>query len=456
MHPFRYHVFACEQRKPEGFSSCSTHGSSAVIDALRREVFSRNLVDTVAVTTCGSLGMCENGPNLVVYPDAVWYSHVTPVDVPEIVSEHFQNGRPVERLRRKDLVALQREIAENRSKALTMLKARDAAGVIPDELAETIRGFMPSRVLLTALELDLFTNIARSPAPPTAQGLSSALRTDHRATVILLDALVALGLLTKSNGAYANSATAARHLVAGAKDDASTALRHNLSLWRTWSTLTEVVRTGIPVDREEMGARGDSWTIPFIAAMHKNATLRAPLMVQAVGTEGVRRLIDVGGGSGAFAIAFAQASPTLQADVFDLATVVPIASRHIGAAALSDRVRTRVGDLRHDAFGADYDLAILSAICHMLGPDENRDLLRRIFAALSVGGRVVIQDFVMDPEKTSPRAGAMFAVNMLVGTPRGSTYSDPEYSDWLREAGFCEVRRVPLAGQNELMIARRT
>jgi len=456
MHPFRYHVFACDQRKPEGLPSCSARGSQAVIDALRREIASRDLLETVAITTCGSLGMCEHGPNLVVYPDGVWYSHVTPADVAEIVSEHFQDGRPVERLMRKDEAALKREVSENRGKALAMLNVRDAAGQVPDELAETIRGFMPSRVLLSALELDVFTAVARSPSLPTAQVLASALRTDHRSTAILLDALVALGVLSKSDGVYANSAVAARYLVAGAKDDASTALRHNLSLWKTWSTLTDVLRTGSPVDRAEMAARGDSWTVPFIAAMHRNASLRAPLVVRAVGTEGVRTLIDVGGGSGAFAIAFARASPTLRADVFDLATVVPIASGHIDAAGLSDRVRTRVGDLRRDDFGTGYDLALLSAICHMLGPDENRDLLRRVFAALSVGGRVVIQDFVMDPDRTSPRAGAMFAVNMLVGTHHGSTYSDAEYAAWLREAGFGEVRRVPLAGPNELMVARRT
>ncbi len=456
MQPFRFHVFACDQRKPEGLPSCSAHGSQAVIDALRREVASRNLFDTVAITTCGSLGMCEHGPNLVVYPEGVWYSHVTPADVPEIVSEHFQNGRPVERLRRKDEAALKQEISGNRGKALAMLKARDAAGVVPDELADTIRGYMPSRVILTALELDVFTTIARSPSPPAAQALAPALRTDLRATTVLLDALVALGVLSKKDGTYANAPAAARYLVAGAKDDASTALKHNLSLWQTWSTLTEVVRTGRPADRAEMAARGDSWTTPFIAAMHKNAALRAPMLVNAIGTEGVRKLIDIGGGSGAFAIAFAQASPTLQADVFDLATVVPITSGHVAAAGLSDRVHTRVGDLRADAFGSGYDLALLSAICHMLGPDENRDLLRRAFAALSVGGRVVIQDYVMSAERTSPRAGAMFAVNMLVGTLHGSAYSEAEYTGWLREAGFGEVRRVPLAGPNDLVIARRT
>jgi len=455
MHPFRHHVFVCEQKKPEGAPCCSARGSPAVIEALRREVAARNLSGSVAVTTCGSLGLCENGPNMVVYPEGVWYSHVSAADVPELVTEHLEKGRPVARLMRTDEAALRAEMAENRGKMRAALEAREAAGVVPDELSEQVRGFMPSRVLLTALELDVFTAVQRAPSPPSAEDLAGTLRTDLRATRVLLDALVALGVLTKRGATYANAPAAARYLAAGSPDDASTALRHNLSLWRTWSELTEVVRQGHPVQHREMQGRGDDWTVPFIAAMHRNAALRAPTMVRAVGTGGVRRLIDIGGGSAAYAIAFAQEKPDLEAEVFDLATVTPIAQRHIEAARLGGRVRTRTGDLRRDAFGEGYDLALLSAICHMLGPDGNRDLFRRVLAALAPGGRLVVQDHVMAPDRTAPRAGAMFAVNMLAGTPEGGTYTEDEFRGWLAEAGFAEIRRVPLHGPYELMMATR-
>ena len=204
-----------------------------------------------------------------------------------------------------------------------------------------------------------------------------------------------------------------------------------------------------------MATRGEDWTVPFIAAMHQNAALRAPLVVQAVGTTGVKRLLDVGGGSGAYSIAFARSSPELSAEVFDLGTVVPIADRHIADAGLGDRVRTRVGDLTRDALGTGYDLVLLSAICHMLGPDGNRDLLGRARAALVPGGRVVIQDHVMEEDKTAPRAGALFAINMLVGTPSGGTYSEAEYRAFLENAGFSEVRRIRLPGPNDLMLGTR-
>jgi len=455
MHPFHHHVFVCDQRKPEGLPSCSARGSVPIIEALRREVAARNLFDSVQVTSCGSLGLCESGPNLVVYPEGVWYCGVSADDVAEIVTEHLQGGRPVERLMRKDEPALKQEIGENRARMTASLRARDAAGTMPDDLMESIRAYQASRILLTAVELDVFTAAARAEAPADAAALARALTTDSRATAVLLDALVALGLLTKHDGAYANTPTASRFLVAGAKDDATMALRHNLSLWETWSDLTEVVRQGHPIRHEQMAARGDTWTTPFIAAMHKNASLRAPMVVRAVGVEGVWRLLDIGGGSGAYSIAFAQASPTLEAEVFDLATVVPIAQRHVAEAKLADRVKVRVGDLRHDDFGSGFDLALLSAICHMLGPTENRDLFRRTFAALAPGGRLAVQDHVMTPDKTAPRSGALFAVNMLVGTPTGGTYSEAEYGSWLHEAGFGKVVRVALAGPNDLMIATK-
>jgi hypothetical protein len=91
----------------------------------------------------------------------------------------------------------------------------------------------------------------------------------------------------------------------------------------------------------------------------------------------------------------------------------------------------------------------------MLGPEENLDLLRRVFQALAPRGRVVIQDHIMNDEKTAPRGGAFFAINMLVGTRSGSTYSEQEYAAWLAEAGFAEVRRVPLVGPNDLVVGRR-
>lgn len=452
MEPFRYHVFICDQQKPEGVPCCSARGSGKTIDALRREVAARGLTNEVHITVCGSLGLCERGPNMVVYPEGVWYSGVTPEDVPELVCSHFQEGHVVERLVNRDAAALKAEICANRDKMLAAMRARDAAGALPDELGQMLRAFQESRVALTAVELDVYTAVGEG---ATAAEVAAKIGANPRATEMLMNALVAMGLLSKREGVFRNTPVTARFFVAGSPDDARAATMHTVHLWDRWSALSACVRAGTAVSHEEMAERGDDWTRAFIAAMHRNALERAAVVVEAVGTEGVRRMLDVGGGSAAYSIAFARASETLQADVLDLAMVIPIAQGHIDAAGLAARVKTRVGDLRADELGEAYDLAYISAICHMLSPEDNVDLLRRCHAALAPKGRVVIQDFILEADKTAPKTAALFALNMLVGTEAGSSYSEEEYTAWLREAGFQEVQRVRLLGPTGLMVGVR-
>ncbi len=324
--------------------------------------------------------------------------------------------------------------------------------MLPEPMMQTIRAFQESRVLLTAVELDVFTVVGSG---ATAEQVAATLRTDARATEMLLNALVSLGVLEKRDGTFRNAPDTARYLVSGAPEDQRLALMHTVNLWTRWSTLTECVRTGTVADERPMGDRGRDWTEPFIAAMHANASERAAAVVQAVGTEGVERMLDIGGGSGAYSIAFAKASPTLRSEILDLATVVPIARCYAAEAGVADRVKARSGDLREGSFGSGHDLVFISAICHMLAPEENRDLLAKSFTALRPGGRIVIQDFILDPDRTSPRQAALFALNMLVGTRQGNTYTQDEYAAWLSQAGFAEIRRANLPGPASLILAAR-
>jgi len=451
MQPYRYHVFVCDQQKPEGVPCCSARGSRKLVDALRGEVAAQGLAGQVQITPCGSLGLCERGPNMVVYPEGVWYSGVSAHDVPELVRSHFANGDPLARLANPDVQAVRAEIESNKSKMQAAMQARDAAGALPDDLAQTIRSFQDSRAVLTAIELDAFTAVAEG---ATAAQAAAKMGTDPRATEMLLNALAALGLLAKSSGVFHNTPVSARYFVAGSPDDSRAATMHTANLWRRWSTLTDCVREGAAVARREPREVDDRWTRPFIAAMHRNARERAPHVVRAVGTAGVRRMLDVGGGSGAYSIAFAQASPELRAEVLDRPEVLEIARGHIERAGLAGRVTTRVGDLRADNFGEGFDLVLVSAICHMLGADENRDLLRRCRQALAPRGRFVIQDFILEEDKTAPKMAALFSLNMLVGTERGASYNESEYAAWLGDAGFREVTRIRLPGPSGLMVGR--
>lgn len=449
MEPFRYHAFVCTQEKPEGVPCCSAAGSFRLLDALHRELGTQGLSDEVQISSCGCQGICDSGPMMIVYPEGVWYTKLSPADVPEIVNSHFRHGKKVARLERTDAEAMKAEMIDHRNKYLAMLKAKDSAGVLPDEVVETIRGFMPSRIILTALELDVFTAVGKG---GTATQIAGKIQGAVRATEMLLNALVSLKLLEKRDDVYSNAPVAARFFVEGTPDSARQAQLHMANLSKRWMTLTEAVQAGTSI-----APRTDNGAVkPFIAAMDHIARAQARTVVQAVKLNGARRLLDLGGGSGAYSIAFAKSNPGLQCEIVDMPDVLPLTQDYIRQAGLADRISTREGDMLNVPLQAGkYDLVLLMAICHMFSPEENQQLLARAYAALAPKGRLVISDFILNPEKTAPRFAAIFALNMLINTRAGSSYSEPEYENWMKQAGFAETKLVRMPGPANVMIGTK-
>jgi (2Fe-2S) ferredoxin len=197
MESFRHHLFICTQQKPEGVPCCPGNRLLRVLQAVERELISQGLDNEVQVTTCGCLGMCDDGPIVITYPEGVWYHKVQEEDVPEIVNSHLRLGQVVSRLAWSDLPAMNQQATEHRDRYRAVLKARDETGTLPDDLNEMIRGFMPSRAVLTALELDVFTAVGGG---ATAGKVAEKIHADSRATEMLLNALVSLQLLEKRNG----------------------------------------------------------------------------------------------------------------------------------------------------------------------------------------------------------------------------------------------------------------
>ncbi|MGA7943961.1 MAG: methyltransferase [Candidatus Sulfotelmatobacter sp.] len=447
MEPFRLHLFVCTQQKPEGIPSCPARGSVAVLGALDREIQERGLNHEVQLTTCGCMGLCDEGPVMVVYPAGVWYRRVQPSDISDIVSTHLGNGKPVNRLVWNDAPAMKAMSVEHGEKFRDAMAARDKAGMLPDRFDQMIRGYMPSRCILTALELDIFTAVGDG---ANAEQIGARIHANARAVAMLLNALVALGLLSKSGDDYKNTAESARFLVQGSKDNHRNGLLHTANIWHRWSTLTDAVRTGtrIPVDYDDT----PEWTRNFIAGMQRNAKARAPLVVKALGTAGVRRILDLGGGSGAYSIAFAKACPYVQCEILDIPEVVPLTSEYVSQAGVSAQVSLRAGDMLQDDFSSGYDLIMLNAICHMFSEEQNQDIFRRAHQALARNGRLVVQDFILNPDKTGPQHAALFSLNMLVATEAGASYSELEYTNWMNAAGFTDVRRIDLPGPSDLIV----
>jgi len=309
---------------------------------------------------------------------------------------------------------------------------------VPPEIDAIARGYMESRALLTAIELDIFTAIEDGATAPEA---AKRIGTDPRATEALLNAIVAMGFATKRDGVFHPTPDTARLLTSESPESIRMGLMHTVGLWNRWHTLTDAVRAGTSVVE---GIRSPEQIEAFIAAMERGGQHRAETVAGALDLASKSRVLDVGGGSGAYSRALALANPALRCVVFDLEPVTKIAQRHIDAAGISNRVTTAVGDLHRDAFGEGYDVVLLSQILHMLGPDECVRLIEKASAALVPGGEVVIQDFILTDDKTSPRYGALFALNMLVVTKAGNSYSGAEYREWLEGAGFSDVRIIPL------------
>ncbi|MBP7050653.1 MAG: polyketide synthesis methyltransferase [Phycisphaerae bacterium] len=323
-----------------------------------------------------------------------------------------------------------------------------------DGLLGTMRGFQAACVIAAAADLDVFTALARAPA--TAAVLAQAIEADPHATVVLLDALVALDLLIKQGDQYRVPVDAAELLTEDSPRRVLPAVRHQANCLRRWAELARVVRTGRPADRMP-SIRGEAADCEsFIGAMNSFSESIAPQVIARLMPMRFERMLDIGGASGTWTIAFLLAVPDATAVLFDLPDVVPLARDRLARAGMADRVTLVAGDYNIDPMPGGADFAWLSAIAHQNSREQNRVLYARIHAALTPGGVLVIRDVVMDSCRTQPPAGAMFAVNMLVGTEGGGTFTFDEFRKDLESAGFSDIELLRRdEGMNSLVRARR-
>lgn len=322
-----------------------------------------------------------------------------------------------------------------------------------DDIHGMARAFFRSRILLTAYELGVFTELGDG--RKTSAEVASALETDPRATDRLMNALAVLGVLNKEEGRFANAEAASRYLVEG-RPEYMAGLMHTVNLWDSWSTLTDAVRAGTTAFERPGGEAGERRTQAFIAAMHAGGSLRAERLVATLDLAGVSRVLDVGGGSGAYAMAFARARDGVTATVVDLPPVTPLARRYVEAGGLSGKIDVVEGDANVDELPRGYDLVFMSQLLHSNSPAENEALIANGAASLNAGGRLVIQDFVVDEDRTGPPQPVIFALNMLVNTEAGDTYAEAEIRGWMEAAGLTDVERLDTDFETTLMIGRKT
>jgi len=299
--------------------------------------------------------------------------------------------------------------------------------------------FMRSRAILTAAEIDLFTRLEQKPS--TADEIADMLGFERKALTRLLDCLVTFGLVEKEKGPYCNTEKGSL-LSANHPETVLPMVLHMNHLWDTWSGLTETVRKGQDPQTKQ-GLKFDERSMKaFIGAMHIGARSLSSEIAEAFDLTPFQKLLDVGGASGTYTMAFLRKKPEMKAVIFDLKGVIPIARERLQGEGLIDRVELVAGDFYQDELPIGCDLALLSAIIHQNSLDENFNLFQKVHRALEPGGVILIRDHIMEESRTKPPAGAIFALNMLVNTHGGDTYTFIEVKDTLKKAGFKKVKLI--------------
>lgn len=303
-------------------------------------------------------------------------------------------------------------------------------------------GFRASRVVLTANNFAVFEHLRK---PATAKEVAKIVGLDPRATEILLDALTALGLLKKTGSTYRNTEMAKNFLVKGSPLYHGSMLRHADSLWKSWSGLDEVVRTGLP---NRSGGRDHE---SFIRAMHNNAVFRASDVIKAIDLRGVKRALDLGGGPGTYSMELARKG--IAVTLFDLPNTMEIAQEIVGESKIRN-IDFLSGDFHTDGIGSGYDLVFISQIFHSLSEADNLALLKKSHESLNPKGRVAVHEFFLEKNRAFPVPGALFSVNMLVNTTEGRSYTPQEMKAWLLRAGFKGIKTKVL-GETVVVTGRK-
>jgi 3-hydroxy-5-methyl-1-naphthoate 3-O-methyltransferase len=307
-------------------------------------------------------------------------------------------------------------------------------------------GFWAFKTLAAAHELDLFSRLAGG-AGITVAGLAEALGLHPRPAEMLLTGCAALGLLEKAGCRYRNTALSEAYLVRGKPYYFGGFVQMaDKRLYAGWGRLTEALRTNRPttwdpaVQSSMFDGEDPTLLAVFWEAMHSLSMMTARKLGEAVDLSHFSRLLDIGGGSGAYDIELCKQYGTLRATVFDLPHVAAIAARKIAEAGVANRIETAGGSF-FEQLPKDHDVHLLSMILHDWNEAKNRALLRRSFEALPSSGAVVISELLVNDEKTGPAPAALMSLNMLIET-EGRNYTAAEYSSWLEEAGFRHVETV--------------
>lgn len=322
---------------------------------------------------------------------------------------------------------------------------------------EDLTGAWRTRSLVAAIELDVFSQIAAGKR--TVKEIGEAAGASPRGMASLLDSLTAIGYLRKTGSRYSLRPVSAAFLVPGRKAYVGE-IAHALSLtWDSWKNLTEAVRSGRTAETINLADNGKEFFPKLVASIFPGnfaASNAAVVRFPEKERRKIHRILDVAAGSGAWSLAFAKALPQARITTVDFPEMTPITRKFAEKFGVAARYDYLEGDLRQADFGRDtYDLVILGHIIHSEGETHGKELLRKSYAALRPGGKLLIAEYVPNDARTGPAMPVLFGLTMLLQTEEGNVFTLREYRSWLKAAGFGKVTTIPVPPPSTVIVATK-
>jgi len=329
------------------------------------------------------------------------------------------------------------------------------APVTPERIMQFAWGYVPPLVLEAAVKHRVFDTL--DSGSKTVQEVSAASGASERGLRAIMDALVGMELLARdAQGRYSLTPESATFLVSSKPSFQGGFIRHcSEHLIPKWLALNEIVKTGKPVQAVNQEAIGAEFFQKFVTDLFPMNYPAAQALAKHLAVSRPARVLDLAAGSGVWGIALAQSSEHVRVTVVDWPNVIPITRNVASKFGVAERFSFIEGDLETADFGSNYAIATLGHILHSEGESRSRALLRKTFRALQPGGTIAIAEFLVNADRRGPVNGLFFAVNMLVNTDQGDTYSFEEISNWLKEAGFVNARTLDAPGPSPLILATK-
>jgi len=333
-----------------------------------------------------------------------------------------------------------------------------SAPVTPERILQFAWGYAPPLVLEAAIRHHVFDVL--DSGPKSVSEISKATGASERGLTAIMNVLVGLEFLAKDqHGNYSLTPESAAFLVSAKPGFQGGLIRHtSQQLIPQWLHLNEVVATGKPVAAVNQQGPGSEFFAEFvndIFPMSYRVTQELAAHLNLKSSAAPVSVLDLAAGSGVWGIGLAQSSPHVHVTAVDWHGVIPVTQKTVARFGLTGQFSFVEGDLQQADFGTGHSVATLGHILHSEGIERSKALLMKTFNALASGGTIAIQEFLVNADRTGPLGGLIFAVNMLVNTDCGDTFSFEEISGWLSEAGFVDARTLDSHGPSPLILATK-